>query len=78
VKATDGFKVAAVRVSIRNAAGEPLEAGNAVMQVNGTDWLYTAVQANAAPAGSEVTAVATDLPGNSHSLTISLQPAEQA
>ena len=72
VKATDDFKVAAVKVSIFNAAGDLLEQGNAIMQINEVDWLYAATQANAAPAGSKITAVATDLPGNNTSLSVTL------
>jgi hypothetical protein len=72
VKATDDFKVAAVKVSIFSAAGALLEQGNTVMQINEVDWLYTATQANAALAGSKITAEATDLPGNSTSLSLTL------
>ncbi len=72
VKATDDFKVAAVKVSIFNAAGDLLEQGNAVMQITEVDWLYAATKANAAPAGSKITAVATDLPGNSTSSSVTL------
>jgi len=72
VKATDDFKVTGVTVSILNAAGDLIEEGNAVMQINETDWLYTTTQANAAVAGSKITAAATDMPGNSTSLVVNL------
>jgi hypothetical protein len=72
VQATDDFKVATVSVSVQNAAGNLVEQGNAVMQVNELDWLYTITQANAALAGSKITATATDLPGNSASLEVTL------
>jgi len=45
------------------------------MQENDGDWLYTTVQLNSAFAGSKITAVATDLPGNKAELSISLGPA---
>jgi hypothetical protein len=72
VNATDDFKVTGVAVSIHNAAGDLVEEGDAVMDINETDWLYTAKQANAALAGSTVTAVAKDLPGNSTSFSVNL------
>jgi hypothetical protein len=68
IRATDNFKVAGVTVSIHNAAGELVERGNAIVQEDTVDWLYKATQVNAAIAGSKITAVATDLPGNSTSL----------
>ena len=72
VRATDDFKVTGVSVSIHNAAGDLLEQGAAVVQANTIDWLYKATVANAAIAGSKITAVATDLPGNNTSLDATL------
>lgn len=72
VNATDDFKVTGVTVSVHNAAGDLVEEGVAVMQINESDWLFTAAQANAAPAGSKITAVAKDLPGNSTSFSVNL------
>jgi hypothetical protein len=72
VKATDDFAITGLKVSIANAAGDPIESGDAVMQINGTDWLYTAAKANAALAGSKITAVATDGPGNSTAFSVTL------
>ena len=71
VNATDDFKVTGVVVSIHNAAGDLVETGNAVIQEN-EDWLYTTTQVNAAVAGSKITAVASDLPGNSTSFSVTL------
>ena len=71
VEATDDFKVNAVVVSINSAAGDLLEKGNGVVQENG-DWLYTTTAANAALAGSKIMAIATDLPGNSTSFTVTV------
>jgi hypothetical protein len=72
VQATDDFKVTGVNVSIHSAAGDLLEQGAAVVQANTIDWLYKATVANAAVAGSKITAVATDLPGNNTSLDATL------
>jgi hypothetical protein len=72
VKATDDFAITGLRVSIVDAAGDPVESGDAVLQINETDWLYTATKANAALAGSKITAVATDGPGNSTAFRVTL------
>jgi hypothetical protein len=72
VKATDNFKVANVKVSVHNAAGDLVEQGNAVMQTDEVEWLYKATALNAVIAGSKITAVATDLPGNSTSFSMNL------
>lgn len=71
VVATDDFKVTGVVVSIHDAAGNLVEQGDAVIQQN-EDWLYTTKQANGSLAGSKITAVASDLPGNSTSFTKTL------
>ncbi len=71
VDASDDFKVNSVTVTINNAAGDLIETGAAVMQEN-TDWLYTTTVANAATAGSKITAVATDLPGNATTFSVTL------
>jgi hypothetical protein len=73
VRATDDFKVASVIVSIHDLTGVLVEQGNATMKENNADWLYKTVQLNSAFAGSKITAIATDLPGNSASLSISLE-----
>ncbi|SDF01644.1 hypothetical protein [Chitinophaga filiformis] len=64
IRALDDFKVTAVTVSIRTAAGAIVEEGNAVLQSNALDWLYTATAENAALAGTVITATAVDTPGN--------------
>jgi len=64
IKAVDDFRVAAVKVQIASAAGELIEQGDAAMQKNGLDWLYTATVLNSAVQGSIVTVSATDLPEN--------------
>jgi len=64
VRALDDFKVVNVKVSIRTAAGAIVEEGDALPQENGLDWVYTAIADNAALAGSVITAIAIDTPGN--------------
>jgi hypothetical protein len=71
IDATDNFKVTAVVVTIDSAAGALIETGNAVLDEN-KNWIYTATVANAAMAGSKITAVASDLPGNTGTLTVTL------
>ncbi len=71
IGATDNFKVTAVVVTIDNAGGALIETGNAVLQDN-KNWLYTSTVANAALAGSKITAVASDLPGNTGTLSVTL------
>jgi hypothetical protein len=71
IDATDNFKVTSVVVTIDSAAGALIETGNAVLQEN-KNWLYTVTVANAAIAGSKITAVASDLPLNTGTLSVTL------
>jgi len=73
VNAKDDFRVAMVKVSIHSSAGILIEEGNAILDpVKRRLWNYVATQNNAAPAGSVITATATDLPGNTGSLEITM------
>jgi hypothetical protein len=72
VRAVDDFRVTGVQVEIFAASGALLEKGNAVQQTNGLDWIYTATQANAVLAGSKINAIATDVPGNTGTLVVTL------
>lgn len=72
VRAVDDFRVTGVHVEIFSANGTLLEKGNAILQTNGLDWIYTATQANAALTGSKINAIATDVPGNTGTLAITL------
>jgi hypothetical protein len=73
VNAKDDFRVASVRVSIHSAAGVLVEQGNAVLDpIKRSLWNYAATQNNAALAGSVISAIALDLPGNTGSLEITL------
>ncbi len=47
IDATDDFKVESVSVAIHDATGNLIEQGNAVLQTDSPDWLYTATVANA-------------------------------
>lgn len=64
VKVTDDFKVKSVSVEIKDANGAIVESGQAVVQVNKVDWIFTAKVANPSLAGDKITIKATDLPGN--------------
>jgi hypothetical protein len=72
VRATDDFKVASVVVFIYNQTGDLVEQGNAVNQENNMDWLYITTRVNSVLTDSRLTAIATDLPGNSASLSINV------
>jgi hypothetical protein len=72
VRAVDDFRVTGVQVEIFAASGTLLEKGNAILQINGLDWIYTATQANAALTGTKINAIATDVPGNTGTLAITL------
>jgi hypothetical protein len=72
IRAADDFRVTGVSVEIFAASGTLLEKGNAVQQPNGVDWTYTTTQANAALTGSKISAIATDVPGNTGTLDVML------
>lgn len=72
VRAVDDFRVTGVQVEIFTASGTLLEKGNAVLQTNGLDWTYTTTQSNAALTGSKINAIATDVPGNTGTLAVTL------
>jgi hypothetical protein len=72
IRAVDDFRVTGVQVEIHAAGGALLEKGNAVQQVNGIDWTYTATQANSPLTGSKIKAIATDVPGNQGTLELTL------
>jgi hypothetical protein len=68
VRATDDFKVAAVKVTITLPTGTLLEAGSATYDANTLDWKYTATKANTTLAGTKIKAIASDKPGNETAL----------
>lgn len=73
IEATDDFKVQSVQVSIINAAGDVLEAGNAVANPESADfWTYTATTSNPDGASGIVKVQVSDLPGNVTTQELSL------
>jgi hypothetical protein len=72
VRAIDDFRVVNVRVEIYAASGTLLEAGNAEMDANALDFIYTATQVNNPLAGSKIVAIATDVPRNEGMLEVTL------
>jgi hypothetical protein len=73
VKAKDDFRVVGVKVSIHSATGVLVEEGSAVLNsINRNLWNYTATQTNAAMTGSVISCTATDLPGNTASLDLTI------
>ena len=73
VTARDDFRVVEVRVSIRGAGGGLVEEGNAILNpIDRNKWIYTATQSNSSLHGSNVSAIALDLPGNKGVLTTTL------
>lgn len=64
VRAVDDFKVTGVRVAIYSSIGDLIEQGDAVLQANGLDWVYTATVANGDVKGCRVRGIAKDMPGN--------------
>jgi hypothetical protein len=64
VKATDDTKVVQVSIIIETAGGSPVEQGLAIQQSDTGNWLYTATQGNPSVAGTKITVIAKDLPGN--------------
>jgi hypothetical protein len=68
VQAMDDFKVASVKVSIRNAENKIIEEGKAI--ADGINWIYE-VTKNIL--GTKIIATASDLPGNTGSLEVMLK-----
>lgn len=64
VRAVDDFKVEQVHVSISNDDGSLVEAGDAVLQDNGLDWVYTATADNTETSGDKIVVRVSDKPGN--------------
>ncbi|MCS3800660.1 hypothetical protein [Niastella sp. OAS944] len=72
VRAIDDFRVVSVLVEIYAANGTLLESGNAEMDENTLDFIYTATQVNNPLAGSKIVAIATDVPRNEGMLEVTL------
>ena len=72
IRAIDDFRVSRVRVEIVDSAGSIVETGNAVQNLNGIDWTYTAITGNALVPGSRIKAIAFDVPGNEGTLEVTV------
>jgi hypothetical protein len=72
IRATDDFRVTSVHVEIYASNGTPIEAGNAVQNLNGIDWTYNSRLSNNMVADSRIRAVARDVPGNEGVLEVRL------
>lgn len=64
VRAVDDFDVAEVSVEITNADGELVEEGQAIEEMGGLQWKYTATTANGDISGDKITIRVSDVPGN--------------
>jgi hypothetical protein len=73
VRAWDDFKVKSLTVVIKGPNGEELERGDAIFSTDvDPDWIYTVRTANPTLAGSSITAIAKDIPGNAATKTLML------
>jgi hypothetical protein len=70
VEAVDDFMVAGVTISIHDLSGNLIEEGKAEILENGPEWRYIIQKIQTA--GSRITALAVDLPGNRASLSIDI------
>lgn len=64
VRAIDDFMVETVRVEIYSADGSEVASGQAVLDNNGIDWVYTATAVNEDLSGDRIVIKASDMPGN--------------
>lgn len=62
VQAIDNFRVTKVVFTLFAADGSKLEEGEAVMDENGFDWIYTTQVDNPSPAGTIIRVTAEDIP----------------
>lgn len=64
ITVTDDYLVAGVEVVLYATNGNVLEQGDAELDENGVDWVYTTQKNNGALKGSKLVVRASDLPGN--------------
>ena len=64
VQVSDNFLVKEVKISITNADGSLVEAGEATPDAVGYVWTYTATSSNESLEGDRIEITASDLPGN--------------
>lgn len=72
VRAIDDFMVETVSVRITQADGTLVEQGQAQVTTNGLDWEYTTTLLNDELPGSKILFSASDIPGNTTNLEITL------
>lgn len=73
VDAWDDFRVAAVEVSVHNAAGELVEKGDAILNpINQNLWKYTVTQLNNVLPGTKISVIVRDIPENEARLELVL------
>ncbi len=71
VQAHDDFEVTGVNVQITSVGGQPVENGSAVQNPpNSGRWTYTTTQTVSNVTGVQVTATASDRPGNVGTRTV--------
>lgn len=64
IRCVDDFQVIGVYVKVENSDGTVADEGDAVLDQNGLDWIFTAGKANASLLGDKITVTAVDKPGN--------------
>jgi hypothetical protein len=64
VRATDDFEVTRAQVAVLAPDGAFVESGDAALQANGVDWIFTATVPLASVKGCRINASAMDRPGN--------------
>ena len=72
VRAIDVVRVQSVGVSISAADETLIEQGEAILSLNGLDWEYTTTQLNPILIGCKIRFVATDIPGNTATLEVTI------
>jgi ribosomal silencing factor RsfS len=64
ITAMDDFKVRSVSVEVFNLAGDVIESGDAVMQSDSFDWVFTTTSSAGVATGLNIVIKATDMAGN--------------
>jgi dTDP-4-dehydrorhamnose reductase len=64
IRVTDDFAVKSVVVTIHNADGTLQEEGDAALEENQLDWIYTTNSNNISLTGDKITIIAADIPDN--------------
>ena len=72
VHAVDDFRVTGVTAEIFSTGGTLLEYGEAIIDTNSLNWVFTCTKINNLVPGMIIKATATDIPGNTGSLELTL------